>query len=129
MDTEQPKSDSAYTSALAGKASKVSEARHTPAPWVLGDTRSLQGREGTYREILDDGGHMGSNILGHVCVAHPYNHDLQRNGEANARLIIASPRLLAALQEVLERIIPGSLASEVRNRAESAIAAATGTQP
>jgi hypothetical protein len=109
----------------SGCASTGSEARHTPAPWVLGDTRSFQGREGTYREVLDDGGHMGSNIIGHVCVAHPYNHDLQQGGEANARLFAAAPALLGALSEVLARIVPGSLASEVRNRAEAAIAKAT----
>jgi hypothetical protein len=98
---------------------------HTPAPWVLGDTRSFQGREGTYREILDDGGHMGSNIIAWVCVAHPYNHDLQRSGCANASLLASAPALLAALSEVLARIPPGSLASEVRNRAESAITKAS----
>jgi hypothetical protein len=76
-------------------------------PWIAGDTHKIEGRAGTYRQILDQGGGFGSNIVAHVCVAHPANHELQKDGEANAALIVRAVNchadLLAACKGLLSR--------------------------
>lgn len=92
MNTEQPKQpESVDLTEHAGNAATAREVRHTPGPWVLSEHGKIEGRAGTYRQVVGEGGMFGGDIVAHVCVLHPYNRDLQLSGEANASLIAAAP--------------------------------------
>jgi hypothetical protein len=110
----------------------MEQAKHTasftPGPWVADKVVQLEGRSGSYQQILDGPvTGMGSNILAWVCVAHPYNHDLQESGSHNARLIAAAPELLAVLQKIAASDFYVSKASALRTELYAAIAKATGS--
>jgi hypothetical protein len=105
---KQPQSDVAYTSALAGDALTVSAVEA-----ALQKVAAEWDRQKALFPVLASDGWMDLAIS-------------EARATARKKANVAQA-VLTALQEVLERIIPGSLASVVRNRAESAIAAATGS--
>lgn len=59
------------------------ETKHTPGPWIYNDTTAQV--------------HPPHS----AAIAEVYDHDMNR--EANARLIVAAPELLAALQKAVAR--------------------------
>jgi hypothetical protein len=127
--------DSAYTPALAGNAPTVSEARHTLGPWLIGPPTALRPTFTIYNRPFG---------LGDIAEAYC---------AADARLIAAAPKMLAALRRLFlaadesgavlaaseddlcaaandadaDAIVREQAAAVLECRA--AIAAATGTQP
>lgn len=83
--------------------------KHTPGPWVIGFDERLKDRAGEYIQIVDGAGHIGSNIVGFVCVNHPVNHELRSGGKANAALIAAAPDLLVVAKHAQEWTDPESV--------------------
>lgn len=98
---------------------------HTPAPWTLSTLRTTSGmchqigpfpwREGhpNHACIYVDGQYHSDRMT-----------DIQRELEANARLISAAPDLLAALQHIIDGAL--SLPRFAEQQARAAIAKATG---
>ena len=77
-------------------------AKHTPGWWEVGpllEVRALTGRS--------------------ICHAMPWSAE----GEANARLIAAAPRMLAALQKVVARGIANVTLADYREILETVAAA------
>jgi hypothetical protein len=92
-------------------------AKHTPGPWQW--YWRVENGEANCGVFYEE--HKG--VAYSICRAPRY--ETAKQWEANARLIVASPLLLVSLREALKLITPGSLASEVRERAEATIRAAT----
>ena len=104
--------------------------QHTPKPWQLSEYTWKDG-SGTYRRVeqVDQFG----DVVASVCIRHSANHTLDACGDANARLIIAAPDLLEALQDLfdadMEHVLMGDGKDdqiEAIAKARAAIAKATG---
>lgn len=87
----------------------MSESKHTPGPWTVGDTR-LQRVHERLQPMHETAVHCGGSETRGNCLAIVY---LGGNGalrsdkesvEANARLISAAPDLLTACEEVLNEM-------------------------
>ncbi len=98
----------------------MSEAKHTPVPWVLGDENNqscsvLLGAEHNLVACLD----RQCSITGQMVISRD-------EMLANAHLIIAAPYLLEALQSIIEDIDSEFGTDCDYNKARAAIAKATG---
>jgi hypothetical protein len=85
----------------------MSEPKFTPLPWVDdphdidGDLKPINTRDKGWTKIR---GSNGQCVVGDIDVSTP-------EGEANLRLILSAPELLACLEELLEWICSGYDAS------------------
>lgn len=119
----------------------MSEFKGTPGPWCVDTTVSL-GAYGVWTDYVTHPGHDGAGYGSQVCSVITDCFKLTDKGkqrtqrDANARLIAASPDLLATLTRIqemadgeLRRIgaIPGSSISQIEADARAAIAKALGT--
>jgi hypothetical protein len=79
----------------------MTEATHTPGPWILTGNKICTQRQDEIAEIIRYGAWFGGNT--------PYG---TKNpiGNANARLITAAPDLLAALEALLDDALELGLA-------------------
>ncbi len=113
----------------------MSEVKHTPGPWCLGNPRIIDQLE--VRQGITAGGswHNGEPIVVDLC-QFKTNHEFPRM-ESNARLISAAPELLEALKRAAQGlrnqvefgIVPDSYKCECSDIAadfESIIAKAEG---
>ena len=91
---------------------KTETTQHTAGPWTV---EKSQLHDGEPRVVSRD---VSLPVVGWL---NPTSPDF----EANARLIVAAPELLEALKSLT---VPGVTAEKVQ-RAQSAIAKATGAQP
>lgn len=78
----------------------MSAVKHTPGPWRDGGRE----HEGRINVVSDDGYYI-ANVIGGMSI---------ETEQANARLIIASPILLAALLDVLETFSLGPLGAAAK---------------
>ena len=99
-------------------------AQHTPGPWTTGDNCRDDERMGVF---------IGGRLLASVYIpaerGDPNEPELVDKAMADARLIAASPRLLASLRALLDVMACYSeeqWASEQRAEARAAIAEAEG---
>ena len=100
------------------------DSQHTPGPWnIRGDAYQIVANydadthEGSWREHYDV-----------ICTFEDEFGEPALEARANARLIAAAPDLLALVREVLSDEL-ASLAPGTIERAEAAIAKATGRAP
>lgn len=64
-------------------------AKHTSGPWTVGNLECSG--LGKYAQIVSNG--QFADIVARVCVEHKANFDLNKCGQANARLIAAAPTM------------------------------------
>lgn len=91
----------------------MGETKHTPGPWHVGDL------DKNYQRIVC-GEHIEIATCWHHCVG-----SIEREMEANARLIAAAPDLLEACRYIVEAGETGDEMLAIEN-ARAAIAKATG---
>lgn len=94
------------------------ETKHTPGPWVADDRAQLIYSHGPSRGLTGDAEHCP--------VIVKYNDVISRK-KADLLLIASAPDLLAALEAIAFSTMAES-AADLRGRAQSAIAKATGAQ-
>jgi hypothetical protein len=104
----------------------VSEAKHTPGPWILSESL---GSSNSYKIEKEPGG-LVVKIYGRDANIPTGEIVRVKRTEANARLIAAAPDLLAACENALATItgerVGGAISTEIELRA--AIAKAKGEQ-
>lgn len=87
----------------------MNEAKHTPGPWVTGGLSGAWPNQtiGIMRKTreINGGEHAAVNVLSRT-------DEARQVASANARLIAASPDLLAALSQLLDEYIEDALAGE-----------------
>ena len=97
----------------------MSNAQHTPGPWVMDDAQPGD----LFRHVL----HGNGDSFGYICRISTNGN---ANADADARLIAAAPELLEALQRLsaqCERLrLPGQTESDAERTARAVIAKATG---
>lgn len=92
--------------------------KHTPGPWVVGNTDPL---------LFGKQRGQGTEPIGFVYgPSFPERSDLGKEAIANARLIAAAPELLEALKNLLESHLAGNVIGADVREAQEAIAKATG---
>jgi len=110
--------NSTRTEAEVRAARVPAKAAHTPGPWVVGGKDNItvytSGHRGTYHHRTADCPYWSDRDLGPT----------KAQAQANARLIAASPDLLAALQAII--LESDKLPEDQFRMAAAAIAKATG---
>lgn len=86
--------------------------KHSPAPWIEKDNR----------QIYANGGHIATV---HYCGIKPDREIDVDEADANARLITAAPKMLQALQDVLEYGDITTIPATILDQIEEAIWEAT----
>ena len=89
--------------------------KHTPGPWIL-----VKAPRSRTWELSAQGWKQFANVYGNT------DPELNRQGEANARLIAAAPDLLEALKAIRQAFQSGTAMFVAQDMAEAAIAKAEG---
>jgi hypothetical protein len=81
------------------KEQKTKKAGHTPGPWISVYRATQDGKGGTSQFSVETGGILGGKTIATVgCWGTP-------EAEANTKLIAASPKLLEACKDVLNKLL------------------------
>lgn len=78
----------------------MTNTKHTPGPWTIGRVEQGPDSKSIYIEAID--GYTAE-------IAQVWGHNSDGDLEANARLIAAAPKMLAALKEIQKRIAESDL--------------------
>lgn len=83
----------------------MSAAKHTKGPWVFTGTRSVNGRN---EALVNVGEASGENYGNVIAIIHMGGegaiYNTERQVAANARLIARAPELLAAVEDLQEKV-------------------------